>query len=136
MDQHNLQDWSLGFNRRKRSLGVCYYQRRRIELSAHYVLRNLEASVRDTILHEIAHALAGQQAGHGPAWKALCRQLGATPARCDPTAQMPAGRWQAVCPSCQKQFHRHRRPLHGATYICRRCGPERGRITFACGGAV
>ena len=33
----------------------------------------------DTILHEIAHAIAGVEAGHGPAWKAVAQRLGATP---------------------------------------------------------
>jgi len=38
----------------------------------------------DTILHEIAHALAGPAAKHGPAWKAIARRLGATPKSCAP----------------------------------------------------
>jgi predicted SprT family Zn-dependent metalloprotease len=92
MSLHGLAHWSFAFNRRKRTLGLCYYSRQRIELSAHYVLRNDEASIRDTILHEIAHALAGPRAAHGPKWKALARQLGATPKRCDPAADMPPGR--------------------------------------------
>ena len=35
--------------------------------------------VKDTILHEIAHALAVARAGHGPAWKTVARRIGATP---------------------------------------------------------
>src|SRR5262249_46833618 len=126
-----LREWSFAFNWRKRSLGVCYYERKRIELSRHYVARNDEASIRDTILHEIAHALAGRKAGHGAAWKAICLAIGATPARCDATAAMPAGRWRATCPSCRHTYTRHRRPQRQTTYACRKCGRERGRIVFA-----
>ena len=35
-----LSGWSYGFNRRKRSLGVCFYRRRAVELSVYLVERN------------------------------------------------------------------------------------------------
>jgi len=127
---HNLPDWTFRFNRRRRSLGLCFYDDHRIELSLPFVTRNDEAAVRDTILHEIAHALAGRRAGHGPAWKAICLRLGAKPQRCDEEAVMPAGRWRAICPGCGKQFHRYRRPKRNTNYACRRCGPQRGAIRF------
>jgi predicted SprT family Zn-dependent metalloprotease len=127
---HHLPDWSFAFNRRRRSLGLCRYVQKRIELSLPYVLRNDEASIRDTILHEIAHALAGQKAGHGPQWKAVCRRIGAIPERCDTTAAMPRGRWHARCAGCGQEFQRHRRPARHATYNCRHCGPEKGAICF------
>lgn len=130
MAAHGLTDWSFGFNRRKRGLGLCIYDSRRIELSIHFVVRNAEPDVRDTILHEIAHALAGPEAGHGQAWKDICLQIGAIPARCGEAA-MPPGRWRATCPGCQRDHHRHRRPLPKRTYFCRDCGPQRGELTFA-----
>ena len=37
------------------------------------------AEIRDTVLHEIAHALVGPEARHGPEWKAIAKRLGATP---------------------------------------------------------
>jgi predicted SprT family Zn-dependent metalloprotease len=130
MAQHGLADWSFGFNRRKRTLGLCWYRRQRIELSLHFTLANDEPLVRDTILHEIAHALAGEKAGHGPRWKALCTQIGCKPERCDRSAAMPPGRWRAACPGCGHEFSRHRRPRRDRTYACRTCGPGKGRIVF------
>jgi predicted SprT family Zn-dependent metalloprotease len=130
MSEHGILDWSFAFNRRRRSLGLCYYELRRIELSAPYVVRNEVESVRDTILHEIAHALAGKDAGHGPKWKAIAARIGATPKRCDDRADMPKGRWHARCPSCAREFHRFRRPNRRAKYSCAKCGPSRGSITF------
>ena len=56
---HGLGDWHFGWNRRKRALGLCRYQERRIELSAYFVRDNEAEIVRETILHEIAHALTG-----------------------------------------------------------------------------
>ncbi|HEY4328696.1 MAG TPA: SprT-like domain-containing protein [Phycisphaerae bacterium] len=132
MGLHGLAGWAFGWNRRKRSLGLCRYREQRIELSAYFVQANDEVQVRETILHEIAHGLAGEKAGHGPLWKAKCARVGCMPIRCDQgQAQMPAGRWQAVCGACGKHYNRHRRPARRARYWCRVCGPERGAVVFA-----
>ena len=52
--------------------------------------------VTDTILHEIAHALAGPGAGHGPAWKATASRLGATPKSCAPESDEARRRREAA----------------------------------------
>ena len=133
LDAHGLHDWTFAFNRAKRQLGVCRYGPRRIELSLHFVAANAEAAIRETLLHEIAHALAGPRAGHGPTWKAVCRRVGCKPERLDHEAAMPAGRWRAACPTCGESFHRHRRPMKNRRYSCRRCGPRRGELRFTTG---
>jgi predicted SprT family Zn-dependent metalloprotease len=131
MDQFGLGDWAFGWNRRKRSLGLCRYRERRIELSDHFVKANDAAQVRETILHEIAHALAGEKSGHGPLWKAMCQRVGCKPVRCDRgEAVMPTGRWVARCGTCGKEYWRHRRPARRAKYWCRVCGPTRGVVVF------
>jgi predicted SprT family Zn-dependent metalloprotease len=136
MDRFGLADWAFGWNRRKRSLGLCRYRERCIELSVHFVRANEPEQVRETILHEIAHALAGEKAGHGPLWKAFCQRVGCQPVRCDRgEALMPKGRWMARCGTCGKEYWRHRRPARRASYWCRRCGPERGTVVFAAAAA-
>lgn len=127
--RQGLHDWTFAFNRRHRALGLCIFDDRRIELSRHYVERHDEPEIRETILHEIAHAIAGPRAGHGLAWKAACLRLGIAP-RVRGEAQMPEGRWRAVCPGCGDVHHRYRRPLRGRTYYCRACGAERGKLRF------
>lgn len=129
MDAFGLEGWAFGFDRAKRRAGACHWRKQRITLSSHYVLHNYEEEVRDTILHEIAHALAGQAAGHGPAWRAMCCRVGAVPQRCyDKSVVMPKGRWQAVCLGCGMVFHAHRRPTR--RYWCKRCGMDRGLLTY------
>lgn len=79
MDRHGLAEWTLGFIAARGKLGECRPLDRRIGLSRHHAVTDSRELVTDTILHEIAHALAGPAAGHGPAWKAIARRIGATP---------------------------------------------------------
>lgn len=133
MNQWGLETWKFGLNRRKKTLGLCYFPTRTgkpgcIMLSIHLIRHNGVAEVRDVILHEIAHALAGSTAGHGPAWLAMAVKVGARPKRCG-NAAMPHGPWRATCPGCGKLYSRHRKP--GArVFWCISCGPGRGTILY------
>jgi predicted SprT family Zn-dependent metalloprotease len=129
MSVNGLKEWSFAFNRAKQTMGLCRHDQRRIELSIYFVMANDPASVRDCILHEIAHALAGLKAGHGPNWKRVCRSIGAIPERTG-DAKMPDGRWWAICPTCRRRYTRHRRPKRNLRYSCRDCGWEAGRLKF------
>jgi len=129
MARHGLEGWTFAFNRRKRALGLCRFATRAIELSSYLVDGNSKEEVRDTILHEIAHALVGPGHGHDVVWKAKCVEVGAQPVRCG-DADMPEGRWKASCPSCGLAFSRHRRPKRLRGWCCRTCGPERGKLTW------
>lgn len=118
MNAHGLGHWVFQFDRAKRRLGVCYFSRRTISLSVHYVRANEEDCIRRTILHEIAHALVGPAAGHGPLWRMKARELGIPAQRCNSTATMPEGRLVAQCSLCQKTFRRHRRPRRRSFCRC------------------
>src|SRR5947209_15308840 len=78
---HGLDGWTFAFNRRKRAMGYCYYGSKTVELSVYFVESNPDAVIRDTLLHEIAHALVGPEHGHDRAWKEKCLELGAKPER-------------------------------------------------------
>ena len=120
MTKHGLQDWSFGLAATKRRLGVCKHAKKRIEISQFHVLYNPPETVLDTLLHEIAHALAGSAAGHGPAWRAVAVRLGAIPRACDTgrgTVVVP-GDWQSTCPACKKTHHFYKQPRNLAGYRC------------------
>ena len=79
MDEHGLGEWTLAFLEAERRLGDCNFQERVIRIGRTHALDASEAEIRDTILHEIAHALAGPEARHGARWKAVATRIGATP---------------------------------------------------------
>ena len=79
MDAHGLEAWTFRFGARQRRLGACLAQAKIIEIARWHAVRGEARDVTDTILHEIAHALAGAKAGHGPEWKAIAKRIGATP---------------------------------------------------------
>jgi predicted SprT family Zn-dependent metalloprotease len=133
MARHGLQGWSFAFNKRKRTLGLCRFAQRRIELSIHLADRNSTEEVRDTVLHEIAHALVGPGHGHDAVWRAKAVELEARPQRCG-QADMPEGRWKARCGACLQAFSRHRKPQSIRGWFCRACGPEAGMLTWRLGG--
>ena len=79
MDEHGLTGWTLAFVEAKRRLGDCHFRHRVIRISRTHALGGSKEQIRDTVLHEIAHAIAGCEAGHGPLWKVTARRIGATP---------------------------------------------------------
>jgi predicted SprT family Zn-dependent metalloprotease len=126
---HGLHGWAFTYNRRKRAMGFCCYTERSVELSIFFVEHNDIDAILDTLLHEIAHALTGPDHGHDAVWKARCLELGATPSRLG-HARMPAGKWQAVCHSCGRSYHSHRRPKRLQGWYCPPCGLELGRLVW------
>lgn len=122
LDAHGLQAWELRLDCAVRRAGACRWREQTISLSAPLTVLHDEPTVRDTVLHEVAHALAGPRAGHGPRWREQARAVGATPQRClDEDAPHIPGRWLGTCPRGHT-VDRHRRPAR--VLSCRRCSPR------------
>jgi predicted SprT family Zn-dependent metalloprotease len=120
MQQHGLQGWAFAFDGARRRLGSCHYGQRTLTLSRPLTLLNPEATIRDTILHEIAHALT-PGAGHGPAWREAARRIGAKPQACADARDvtLPEAPYALVCDGCGTETPRYRRPR--SRYVCRLC---------------
>jgi predicted SprT family Zn-dependent metalloprotease len=121
LEQHGLlPEWSFHFDHSKVRFGTCNYTKRQISLSRHLVALNSEEQVRETILHEIAHALAPRGAGHGRAWRTIAISIGCKGQRCyGPEVARPVPKYRGTCPTCGSEVRRHRR----AVLACGRCSP-------------
>ena len=119
MARHGLSGWRLAFDNAKTRAGVCRFDRKEIGLSRPLVALYEVEQVTDTILHEIAHALAGPRHGHDRVWRAKARRIGCSGQRCMP-ADAPSvdGPWAGVCPAGHRTTA-HRRPIRVKS--CRAC---------------
>lgn len=112
MRKHGLvnKHWRFQFDESVRRFGLCSYQTSTISLSRTLTELNPIDVVRDTILHEVAHALAGPTAKHGRVWKLMAQSIGAKPERCYSSDEVrtPTAPWQAVCQFCNRTIKRHR----------------------------
>jgi predicted SprT family Zn-dependent metalloprotease len=68
--------WEFVFDSAKQRAGLCNYSDHKISLSKYIVEYHSIDQSEQVILHEIAHALAGKSAGHGPNWKMLAKSVG------------------------------------------------------------
>lgn len=117
--EHGLDGWRIGIDGAKTRAGVCRFARREIGLSGPLTLLHDEALVRDTLLHEIAHALVGPGHAHGETWRAMALQIGCNGERLlQADAPRVSGDWVGTCPKGH-QTHRHRRPQRVVS--CSRC---------------
>ena len=117
--RHLDASWSFAFDAAKRRAGACDYTRKRITVSRYLAARYDDETNRQTLLHEVAHALAGARAGHGPAWKRTARALGYTGGvtHHGETATELAP-WVGVCPAGHVAY-RHRAATRATS--CARC---------------
>ena len=123
MDAHGLGGWTFMFDRSIKRFGACKPGQKVISLSWRLTLLNDVEQVRETVLHEIAHALTPGD-GHGPKWKAMCRRLGIRPERCFTSEQvtMPAKRASRLEIGCRRcEWWADRTRFGGAGLVCRRC---------------
>ncbi|AEV83673.1 hypothetical protein ACWT_2768 [Actinoplanes sp. SE50] len=121
MAEHRLSRWRLTFDDAKTRAGVCRPGRREIGLSRPLISLYSPEQVTETVLHEIAHALAGARHGHDEVWRAIAVRIGCSGRRCVPEeAPRVDGAWEGFC----RQGHRttaHRRPVRVRS--CRNCSP-------------
>jgi predicted SprT family Zn-dependent metalloprotease len=77
MREHGLSaNWEFVFDSAKQRAGLCNYSDHKISLSKYIVEYHSIDQSEQVILHEIAHALAGKSAGHGPNWKNTAKSIG------------------------------------------------------------
>jgi predicted SprT family Zn-dependent metalloprotease len=123
--------WNFKWTHAKRSFGSCNVSQRgawgdlvcTIRLSKSLTKLNGEARVRNTILHEIAHALQFDKSGymsHDFEWKRIAKSIGCDGERCfGDDVNMPTSKYTLLCETCGNETPKHRIPK--LSYACGKC---------------
>ena len=113
---YTLSKWAFEFSKHKTFAGMCYYDEQLIVLSKYFVLHNSEEKIINTMLHEIAHALAPRGSGHNSKWRKIFKYLliehgqPINVSRCygDET-KMPKGKYRITCTCCGDSYTQHKK---------------------------
>ncbi len=125
------QGWTFAWLHKSRTFGQCSYTDREICLSRSATQVNDIAQVRNTIIHEIAHALTPRH-GHDAVWRRKCLDLGGDGKRCVDTNRdtvvVPPMKWIGRCPQCGWSAGRDRLTAKTRQHtICTPCADKMGR---------
>jgi predicted SprT family Zn-dependent metalloprotease len=140
--QDDIPGWTFGWNNRTSSLGLCVYRKKQVQVSSIWASKLTDDEVMDTVLHEVAHAVAFTVHGchdHGPVWKKVCMELGCTP-KATARTSIPMSelgiqtKWQVLCNDCKTVSLYQRKPKrdikHYACMVCRRKGQGNGNLVL------
>lgn len=122
LSQHGLSHWGFIWLHTKRTLGICRYGTQEIGLNREWTVRESWEVVEQTVLHEIAHALAGPEAKHGPEWHSIALSIGVkNPAALAKEYEALPGRYMAVCGNCGRKSYRYRKTRRMNALACGDC---------------
>lgn len=122
--ENGLHGWSFKFDHSSRRAGCCYFRDRLITLAFDLARTGSKEDIRDTLLHEIAHALVGKKHNHNTVWKAKAREIGGTGERTH-KLQFAQPRWSVTC---ENRCWIHTAQQRNSKLICRKCG---GKLMYS-----
>lgn len=128
-DKWKLHDWKLKFSNHRRTLGYCDCRKKVISLSLKFMELNPFPVMKETLLHEIAHAVQFRETGvtnHKKGWRERALIVGCEPVRCAAPAglNIPPGKYVGICTSCELVTHFYRKV--NREYFCRICYRKTG----------
>lgn len=116
---HLDHSWTFAFDSAKRRAGLCNYTHKRISVSRYLAAKYDDDEIHQVLLHEVAHAIAGSAAGHGPRWTKVARDLGYEGSRLhDGAIATELAPWVGTCPGGHEHF-RYRKPVRALA--CGKC---------------
>ena len=142
MDEQGLEDFKLEWdNELEDWSGMENTAEKRIVLCGPFMLLNDDAEVKDTILHEIAHALCEKNhhqsfiehekdGGHSKEWMEIAASIGAKPQSfVSIDAKFPPPKYWIICRHCGNRMPRwseidteFKHELLFGGFRCRKCG--------------
>jgi predicted SprT family Zn-dependent metalloprotease len=124
----DLIGWKFGkFDSAVRRMGVCRGRKKVIDLSKKMTLLRPDDEVRNTIIHEVAHAIDNAtrgHSGHDEVWRNIFISIGGNGLTHSSTSEevcMKTYKYLAICPIHGQISGFIRKPSHTDGWICRKC---------------
>ena len=124
MTLHGLEYWRLQYDQATKRAGRCVHGSKTIQLSRSLVKLFSEDEVRETLLHEISHALVGPGHGHDETWKDRYISIGGngesryTPSVAVKEAERARAKYVATCSGCTKEYSLTRKRKNLGLLMC------------------
>ena len=116
--EEHCPEYSFKFDNAKKRFGCCNMLIKQITLSKKLVELNTYNDVKNTILHEIAHAISPIKSHHDYIWKKNAISLGCDGQRVYSNINKPTASYVYECPSCGNQSARYKRTDSSACGVC------------------
>lgn len=119
--------YKFAWNNRQRAFGLCNFKKKTIELSRVLTQHQTIEEVKNTILHEIAHAIHPED-GHGPKWRKTFIGFGGDGERVGIGNEeirahaLKNSKYTLTCPKCGRQSPMHKKPKRQSS--CGKCNPR------------
>lgn len=128
------QGWRVVIDNAKGRAGICKYRSKTIGLSRMVTEMHSAAEVEQTVKHEIAHAIAGSAAQHGPEWRRVFLSIGGdghvTTTLTAEQRQSIVYKWVGTCKGGHT-FNRHKLTQSLRRYgVCPRCPRDHNQISW------
>jgi predicted SprT family Zn-dependent metalloprotease len=130
MDTYGLSEWDFKFCNGKQLHGKANLTQKIISISKiHAQYEQNNKAIKDTILHEIAHALDYNTRGfsnHDVQWKKIARMIGCVPSSRGygistlPFSSKELCKFIGTCPNCSKIYYRNRRKKVACGICCKK----------------
>ena len=129
INKHNLKDWDYGLNNAKTRCGQCNFyldknKRNKILISKFFINdKNVHRKdIKETILHEITHAIVGHEQNHNKVWLKKALEIGCSGERCSTIAyDYSKFKWVMKCnEGCKSYYHRKSKYNCNDGRICRK----------------
>jgi predicted SprT family Zn-dependent metalloprotease len=116
-----LPCWRVVYDSARTRAGQCDFGNRTLSFSCNLVKRGTAAEMREIVLHEIAHGLAGLNHGHDHRWRRIAVRIGCTSGKRCPNFQLAKPRWLLCCSRGCWQVPRFKRSMSQLKQKCTEC---------------
>jgi predicted SprT family Zn-dependent metalloprotease len=117
LQEFGLTDWIFRFDHSTRRAGCCSYHNKRISIAFDLARNAPDEEIRDTLLHEIAHALVGKNHNHDSTWKTKAKEIGCSGERTHRLVFSPP-RYHVTC---ENGCFEHTAERRSRRFVCRKC---------------